>query len=74
MEAGDLDDSLYCSTRTMGRRTIDTSQWASPDEGALDGRRRALFRERKRSRCIFPVRRPTQSSGLLHLAQNRPIV
>ncbi|WP_434668225.1 hypothetical protein P5W99_36975 [Paraburkholderia sp. A3BS-1L] len=53
MEAGDVDDSLYCSTRTMGRRTIDTSQWASPDEGALEGSRRALYFARKEAVSLY---------------------
>ncbi|MGF6372867.1 hypothetical protein OKW40_005683 [Paraburkholderia sp. RAU6.4a] len=53
MEAGDVDDSLYCSTRTMGRRTIDTSQWASPDEGALEGGRRALYFARKEAVSLY---------------------
>jgi hypothetical protein len=53
MEAGDVDDSLYCSTRTMGRRTIDTSQWASPDEGTLEGSRRALYFARKEAVSLY---------------------
>ncbi|MBB5497573.1 5-deoxy-D-glucuronate isomerase [Paraburkholderia sp. MM5384-R2] len=53
MEARDVDDSHYCSTRTLGRRTIDTSQWASPDEGALEGGRRALYFARKEAVSLY---------------------
>jgi hypothetical protein len=37
MEAGDVDYSLYCSTRTRGEKTIDTSKCA--EQKFLDWRR-----------------------------------
>ena len=53
MEAGDVDDSSHCSCRMIGRQTIDTLQWASPDEGALEGDRRALYFARKQAVALY---------------------
>jgi hypothetical protein len=38
----------------MGRKTIDASQWPSPDEGALEGGRRALYFARKEAVSLYP--------------------
>ncbi|WP_354687530.1 hypothetical protein [Cupriavidus necator] len=53
MEVRDADDSCHCSRRTIGRRAIDTSLWASPDEGALEGERRALYFARKQAVSLY---------------------
>lgn len=53
MHAGDLDEGLHCSHRTVDGRTVDTSHWASPDEGALDGNRRTLYFARKRAVSLY---------------------
>lgn len=49
MEANSaVDDSAY-SHRIVSGQSIDTSQWATPDEGALQGTRRELYLARKRA-------------------------
>jgi hypothetical protein len=53
MEVRDIDDSSHCSCRTIGRGAIDTSLWASPDEGALEERRRALYLARKEAVSLY---------------------
>lgn len=47
MEAGDIEHGDSCARRIVGGNTIDTSQWPTPDEGALEGNRRALYFARK---------------------------
>ncbi|WP_237666137.1 hypothetical protein [Burkholderia sp. KCJ3K979] len=53
MQAADVDDNLRYSRRTVGGRSIDTSQWATPDEGALNDARRALYLARKRAVSLY---------------------
>jgi len=53
MEAGDVDDNCHGSRRKVDGRHVDTSQWASPDEGALEGSRRALYRARKQAVLLY---------------------
>ncbi|WP_080487072.1 hypothetical protein [Burkholderia ubonensis] len=53
MEADDVDDSLRYSRRIVAGRSIDTSQWATPDEGALNDGRRALYLARKRAVSLY---------------------
>lgn len=53
MDADDVDDQSHRSYRTIGRRAVDTSLWASPDEGALEGDRRALYFARKQAVSLY---------------------
>lgn len=47
------DHSSHCSHRTVGGRIIDSSQWATPDEGALEDNRRTLYLARKKAVSLY---------------------
>ncbi|QCC03080.1 hypothetical protein E6A55_20905 [Cupriavidus necator H16] len=47
LHAGDIGHGNSCARRIVGGNTIDTSQWPTPDDGALEGNRRALSFARK---------------------------
>ncbi|MBW0446150.1 hypothetical protein JNC06_03990 [Paraburkholderia phenoliruptrix] len=53
MESDGVDNSMQGSVRTIGGRVIDSSQWATPDEGALQGDRRALYLARKNAVSLY---------------------
>lgn len=53
MDLGDVDEGFSYSRRTVGGRSIDTSQWATPDEGALEGDRRIKYLARKRAVSLY---------------------
>ncbi|MFL9869740.1 hypothetical protein PQR67_36725 [Paraburkholderia fungorum] len=53
MDPLDVDDGSNCSRRTVGGRSIDTAQWATPDEGALEGDRRVLYLARKQAVRLY---------------------
>ncbi|MDR6476200.1 hypothetical protein J2778_003700 [Paraburkholderia graminis] len=53
MNPGGVDDESTCSRRRIGGRTIDTSQWATPDEGALEGQRRVQYFSRKKAVSLY---------------------
>lgn len=48
-----VEDAAQYSRRTVGGRSIDTSQWATPDVGALQGERRALYLARKKAITLY---------------------
>ncbi|QUN26666.1 hypothetical protein KB879_32425 (plasmid) [Cupriavidus sp. KK10] len=52
MEEG-IDDNSFYSRRMIDGRTVDTSHWASPDEGALTGDRRVLYLARKQAVSLY---------------------
>lgn len=53
MAAGDVVDSSHFSRRMVSGRVVDTSQWATPDVGALEGKRRALYFARKQAVTLY---------------------
>ena len=53
MGHGEVDDGSSCSLRTVGGQHIDTEQWATPDEGALEGDRRVLYLARKQAVSLY---------------------
>ncbi|WP_350357453.1 hypothetical protein [Paraburkholderia fungorum] len=53
MALDDIDDNSPYTRRTVDGRTVDTSQWASPDEGALAGDRRILYLARKQAVSLY---------------------
>lgn len=57
MDADDVDDSPLFSRRLVGGRSINTAEWATPDEGALEAGRQAQYFARKKAVTLFFVRR-----------------
>ncbi len=53
MEEGIDDNNSPWSRRMIDGRTVNTSQWATPDEGALTGDRRVLYLARKRAVSLY---------------------
>ncbi|WP_082716579.1 MULTISPECIES: hypothetical protein [Burkholderia] len=50
---GDRDGGPDYSRRIIGGRSIDVSQWATPDEGAMDSAQRELYFARKRAISLY---------------------
>lgn len=53
MATGDSVDDVCCSRRKVGGREIDAAQWATPDEGALEGAKRTLYLGRKQAVSLY---------------------
>lgn len=53
MDADDVDDSPLFSRRLVGGRSINTAEWATPDEGALEAGRQAQYFARKKAVTLF---------------------
>lgn len=51
-EGSDVDIECF-SRRIVGGKTVDASKWPTPDEGALEGDRRALYFARKQAVLLF---------------------
>jgi len=49
----DAADESHFSSRTIGGRSVDTSTWATPDEGALAGTVRARYFARKSAVALY---------------------
>jgi len=49
----DAADEPHFSSRTIGGRSVDTSTWATPDEGALAGTARARYFARKSAVALY---------------------
>ncbi|MFM0742258.1 hypothetical protein PQQ51_33995 [Paraburkholderia xenovorans] len=53
MTEGPVADNSTDSHRTVSGQRVDTSQWATPDEGAFEGPRRALYLARKQAVDLY---------------------
>ncbi|WP_139217221.1 hypothetical protein [Collimonas sp. OK607] len=53
MEDGDVEESGQFSRRMIGGSSIDTTQWPTPDEGALTGSKRAQYFARKEAVLLY---------------------
>jgi hypothetical protein len=53
VENDDIESSDTTSRRIIGRNYVDTSHWATPDEGALEGDKRDQYFARKQAVLLF---------------------
>jgi hypothetical protein len=61
MVHGEIHDDANSFRRTVGGQLIDTSQWVTPDEGALEGQRRVLYLARKQAVSLYLSGAPGQT-------------
>jgi len=57
MDDKEIEGSPNLSIRVVGGRSIDTSQWATPDEGALGNGRHHSFEFPLMARDLLPTKR-----------------
>lgn len=53
MTDASYEDANYLSKRVIGGKIIDTRNWPTPDEGALQGAARSYYMDRKRAVSLF---------------------